>query len=283
MLGRVNSSHQARWQLDGPIAQGSSDGAWLLNGPEGYGVLRWREAPFSADRVAGVASSVNHARAMGWPTPAWRVWGITPEGWQYWVTDYVDARPPAKLDLKTVARILEAVEGQAGLASSAASIDYSALAAERVIERHARLGQPLLGFSPTTEDLVLELRDLGRQLRAIELPGGDVVHGNLDEENVLFAGGELRAFVDTGDVGCGSRVHDFSSLLVVAELWRWDREVADLVAHQAAAVAGPEAVAAFVAVHLVGFLSFGINSWPKGVDRCAAAGLLLLQRLRRMS
>jgi aminoglycoside phosphotransferase (APT) family kinase protein len=55
--------------------------------------------------------------------------------------------------------------------------------------------------------------------RGFELPTGDLVHGDLNPDNVLLDGDRISALIDVEAVGRGSRMHDLATLLVYATLW----------------------------------------------------------------
>src|SRR4051794_13361339 len=80
-------------------------GAWRVRGPSGAAaVLKWIKV--DADDAATV---VEHARACGYPTPAWLDHGTTDDGRSWCVQELVDGEPMGNLDVAGAELIVQIV------------------------------------------------------------------------------------------------------------------------------------------------------------------------------
>src|SRR5207249_832195 len=154
----------------------------------------------------------------------------------YLVQEFTDGRSAESVTNTLLDGVLPAVEVQAQLRPTCQR-DRSALVrsvlfdAERDwlkrIEEATSLGKQ---FADEISGLVAPCRDL--QLRA-----DDLVHGDLDIDNVFVDDlGRFVAFIDSQDVGKGTRVYDLARLLNGAYLWAGDQDAKDRLFDYAAGV-----------------------------------------------
>lgn len=106
----------------------------------------------------------------------------------------------------------------------------------------------------------------------MQLPGGDLVHGDFNTCNVLLDQGRVSAVIDVEELGSGTRVIDYACLLREAYVERYDDEVRLVLRRAGEAIAGPGALAVCAAATAFHIVKFKLRFQP---DRIAStlAGL----------
>jgi aminoglycoside phosphotransferase (APT) family kinase protein len=72
------------------------------------------------------------------------------------------------------------------------------------------------GYDERTRALIRRVESFGRSLKAEDFVGGDLVHWDLHPGNLLVAGGDLSAVVDTDFVMAGDAAFDLVMLAVTS-------------------------------------------------------------------
>ena len=94
-----------RWVVESRLSGGMQGGAWRVRGPaDTVAVLKWITV-----EAADAAAVVEHARACGYPTPAWLDHGTTDDGRSWCVQDLVEGTPMGNLDVAGAELIVELV------------------------------------------------------------------------------------------------------------------------------------------------------------------------------
>lgn len=279
VLAFVNKTHHLRYVLAGRLPGGHQSGAYLLRDPDSGGgaVLKWSTDRPWARQVRRAAPMVAHARAGGWPTPAWLAAGTTPGGFPYQVQELAPGVPVGRLAGPVVAEVLRVVETQAGLAPST-DRDWSEYDRRVVFAGESGFADRLRGFSATAAALVDRLDAWAAPWRDTRWPATDLVHGDLNPDNILVVGGRVSALIDVEALGAGSRVHDVATLIMYAWLGTDPRDAGPLLAH-ARRVARPGELAVRLGSCLLGLLAFGVDRWPADVDPTARAMARLVDDL----
>jgi Ser/Thr protein kinase RdoA (MazF antagonist) len=97
---------------------------------------------------------------------------------------------------------------------------------------------------PVASGLVDRYEQVLDQFGAVELPGGDLVHGDFNSCNVLVHHGKVSGAIDIAGLGSGTRTIDYAWLLREAYAEGTDdSEIIRLIRRAGEAVAGPEALA----------------------------------------
>ncbi len=101
---------------------------------------------------------------------------------------------------------------------------------------------------------VASIDALFRSFGRVDLPTGDLVHGDFRLSNILFGSEQVAAVIDIEALGSGSRAFDYATLLTVDDV---DRAGWDLIRLAGQQVAGPGVLAhcfALVALELADFV-----------------------------
>lgn len=256
VVAEINRAHGLGLVLRSRCEAGLQSGAWLLADPDGRPViLKWTAAG-SAARVVHRAEAVARLRGAGYPTPRWLVAGATSDGCVYHVQEFVSGLPAHPLTAPTAELLLGVLEQQAGLDPDPASdrnaevrvvaSDESALGYRGAVRQLGAAGQALIARYDRLLDAYGD----------VQLPAGDMVHGDFNTCNILVRDGRVSGVIDVDALGSGSRVIDYACLLREAYVDGYDATVRRMIHRAADAVAGPDALAlcaAATAFFIVGF------------------------------
>lgn len=258
-------------ELVGRLEGGYQGGAYLVTRNGKQAVLKWSENLSWATQVLRAAPVVQKIREQGYPTPAWLAVGVTDQGFPYQVQEFVDGSPPSVLDSRAADLLLDVVDRQAKLNPDP----------ERSWSDYARGvvfgdGRSRLMASGEAGAAVVDAFDrLCRPLHDLPLPADDMVHGDLDLDNVMISDGRASGVVDIEAVGSGSRVFDLAAVIRSAYIWGAEPAALARIRQAAEDVAGPNVLRLFAAATVHDILNFGLQHWDGGIVRAAPAALRL--------
>lgn len=235
MLDEINRRHGSTLMPRKRFETGLQGGAWLVADPAGRpAVLKWWPG-----EPRNLAAEIDRLRAHGYPTPKWLAEGRNDE-FAYCVQEFATGTPSSPISPATVSGILDVLGLHNGLGSSEGR-DWNA-----EVTAMAHLGHNLTG----------RYTRLLERFGSVELPGGDLVHGDFNSINILLDGDRVSAVIDVDNLGHGSRVIDYACLLRESYVEGYGPAVTEpiLDAGLAAAGPGPLALAATAAAYfIVGF------------------------------
>jgi aminoglycoside phosphotransferase (APT) family kinase protein len=213
VLNAVNAELGGRWQVERRLAGGWNEGAYLLSRPGGpRAVLKWRAS--EPERLLGARERVAVARARGWPAPAWLATGRAPAGGAWVVQEFIDGRPPSRLDDAVAEQMTAILDLQAGLFPGAAG-GWGQWAAGVVFEDWDGLRDRVRSAVPGGRRIVAAVDDIAGACRSGPLSCQDLVHGNFNLANTIVTAGRLWV-VDVEGLGAGPRAYDLAEALLVA-------------------------------------------------------------------
>lgn len=274
VLAAVNAAHGTSWILGPQLAGGYQGGAFQLADPSGVtAVLKWSENERWAPTVLAAARLVEHARAHGWPTPRWLAVGLTPDSRAYHVQERMPGAPLRPLDMAALKAALHAIERQADL-SPATEREWSAYCRAVVFEDPGDLMRLVARASPNCAAFVARVQSWNRGNEHRLLPTNDLVHGDMNLDNILFDGGDLIAFVDVEAVARGTRVCDLSRLLLETDAEE-QPEVSGALVTEALRLAELEVLKICFSANALELLGFMVEHNPGGTDGAAAAMMRL--------
>lgn len=256
VVEEINQVHGLRFVVRARCRGGMQGGAWLLADPDGrQAVLKWRPKG-TLRRRPWLGDVVTRIRATGYPTPAWIAAGDTRASESYHVQEVVPGEPANLASETTAALLIEVVESQAGLDPDPPQ-DWSAYVSScaredpedgprRFLQQRGADGRELLAHF----DRVLASHG------PVELPGGDLVHGDFNSCNVLMHDGAISGVIDVEALGSGTRAIDYAWLLREAWVEGAGDGVARLIRRAGEAVAGAGVLAVCVAA-----TAFDIVRW----------------------
>jgi len=256
VLADANRTHGTSYHLAEPLAGGFQSGTWLLRdgkNQDAAAVLKWSPNRTRAPQILRAARAVQRARAAGYPTPAWLAAGVAGLGFPYHIQQYVPGSSPRHLTVEVAERLIAVLEQQRGLdvdphhCWSRYARDRLAGGWEHACEAIAGSGTQGLGFVAAIDAL---LASFGQ----VELPTGDLVHGDFRLNNILFGSERVAAVIDIEALGSGTRAFDYATLLTVdnADPAGWE-----LIRTAGEKVAGPGVLShcfALVALELADFV-----------------------------
>jgi len=213
VLGAVNAELGGRWRVERRLAGGWNEGAYLLSRPGGCrAVLKWRAS--EPGRLLGARARVEVARARGWPAPAWLAIGRAPAGGAWVVQEFIDGRPPPRLN-DAVAEQMTAILGLQAAMFSGAAGGWGQWAAGVVFEDWDGLRDRVGSGVPGGRQIVAAVDAIAEACSPEPLSSHDLVHGNFNLANTIAAAGRLWV-VDVEALGAGPRAYDLAEALMVA-------------------------------------------------------------------
>lgn len=207
---RVGRSFTFRQQLPG----GRQAGAWLVqDAADQRAVLTWTVNHGLARRRPETKRLVQRLQGRGYPTPAWIAAGVLEGDVVFELAEYAQGRHVPFMEVP-IARVLAAIELQAGLASPTASSwsDYAWSLLRDQDGPRAYLGRLSADGHAFAGHLDTLMHDLGH----VVLPADDAVHGDMGTYNILVDQDAI-AIIDIAACGPGTRALDYAWLLRQAQ------------------------------------------------------------------
>lgn len=257
------------------FTSGLQGGAWLLVSDAGErAVLKWSRT-WSTTHLRQVTAAVRRLRDAGHPTPPILATG-TADGYAYYVQAYADGVPSTPLDVRRTELLLEVLERQRDL-EPLLDNDYRDYIRAAVTDRTpASLRGRAAATGPAGRALVERYDALLARHGDVELPHGDVVHGDFNSCNILLDAGRVSGVIDVDGMGRGTRVFDYACLLREAYVEGYGDDVAGRIHAAAEPVAGPGVLAVCAAAAAFFLVPFKQLHQPEALDRTVA-------RLHRMA
>ena len=269
VLADANRTHGTTYHLAKPMEGGFQSGTWLLrNGnDDAAAILKWSPNLTSAPQILRASRAVERARAAGYPTPAWLATGVAELGFPYHIQQYVPGSSPRRLTVEVAERLIPVLEHQRGL-----HIDpqhcWSQYARDRLAGGWDGARKAMASAGTQGPGFVASIDALFRSFGWVDLPTGDLVHGDFRLSNILFGSEQVAAVIDIEALGSGARAFDYATLLTVDDV---DRAGWDLIRLAGQQVAGPGVLAhcfALVALELADFVR------QRSPDGCRSSSVL---------
>jgi aminoglycoside phosphotransferase (APT) family kinase protein len=196
LLHEVNHTHGSAWVLVERLAGGHQSGAFRLrHAISGQAaVLKVSQRTEWAQQVTRAAPIIEAARTAGWPTPAWLAVGTTAQGWPYEIQEWVEGAPMDRLGLEEAEMILELLDTQVGIGPRGPQ-DWSAYNRQVVFSNRDGVAGKVRS-SPEGAEIAAAFTALCEQYRDLDLPVGDLVHGDLSTHNILVRDGCIVGVID---------------------------------------------------------------------------------------
>ena len=256
VLAQANRTHGTSYVLAEPLNGGFQSGTWLLrtdNDEDAAAVLKWSPNRTSAPMILRAGQAVQRARAAGYPTPAWLATGVTDLGFPYHIQQYVAGSSPRHLTVGVAERLIPLLESQRGL-----DIDpqhcWSRYARDRLAGGWDHPRKAMADSGPEGLRFVTAIDALLASVGQVELPTGDLVHGDFRLQNIVFGSEDRATVIDVEALGSGTRAFDYATLLTVDDVDPAGWELVRVAGEQ---VAGPGVLAhcfALVALDLADFV-----------------------------
>ena len=274
VLAHVQRAHGLAFSLSGRAASGLQGGAWMVADIDGRpAVLKW-SPELGPERIGQLERTVARMRAAGYPTPAWLAAGVTAEGIGYYVQEFAPGEPSSPLTPEKTDLLVAVLERQTGLLPNDAVDCNSAvkwMATGDSAERSALREMDTPGV-----DLLHRYDMLLAGFDRVELPAGDMVHGDFNSCNILLRGGRVSAVIDIEAVGGGTRAIDYACLLREAYVEDYGSEVIARIRAGGAAAAGRGALALCAAATAFWIVPFKLRHEPHRIEE-------ILARLHQMA
>ncbi len=208
LLDRINERHGADFRLHGRYARGENQGAYAIVDTAGtFFVLKHRPRPHpywrgGLERARWITERL---RGLGSPVPSYR-------GEIYWIQSALPGTPPEVLTESQLQQLLALNDLQAGQAISQEQ-DWSSYIVKVVFAGESGWADTLHQHSAATRDVLGRLERLAAGKHGSIKNAGDIVHGDMNPDNVLVCDGQISGIVDWDAAGCGDRTLDLAGLL----------------------------------------------------------------------
>ena len=256
VIAELNNTHRLKLTLHSRCDSGVQSGAWLVvDEQQRPAVLKWSRDGSESD-LRKLAVVVERMRGRGYPTPAWLAIGSTSAGSTYHLQEFASGGQSWPLTIAAAHLFIDVLERQAGLDPDPARDRSAEISAAVVDESVGGLRYTVRQLGPSGTELIARYDRLLASYGVVDLPRGDMVHGDFNTCNILLDRGAVSAVIDIEELGSGTRVIDYGCLLREAYVAHYDPEVRVLVRRAGEAVAGPGALAVCVAAaafFIVGF------------------------------
>ena len=197
---------------------GGETGAHQFLGPDGRPVVvKWDTTPDGrAIRAQSVVLSERLRCQAGWPVPAESV--IHAEEITFIVQELMPGTAPTEIDHRLVDQLLELHALRLGLADPHDPVRWpdNLITTLTVGGNGYCRHDSFQRYDERTRSLIRRIESFGRSLQAEDFIGHDVVHWDLHPGNLLVAGGDLSAVVDTDFVLAGDAAFDLVMLAVTS-------------------------------------------------------------------
>lgn len=219
VLRYINRTHGLDYALLERFSGGFQSGAYMLQNINGEkAVLKWNHRKSDQKPVDEAAAAIKLARGLGWPTPDWKVWGITPSGYPYHIQELVAGTHRDCVDTIVVEDALRVVHLQAGIAPVMEN-NWTAYDRGVVYEDTSGAFTKIAAFSETGKELIGILKQNLEPFRDVLIPDNDIVHGDFHNGNILMEGDKITGLIDAESIGRGSRFHDIAGLVTFVVLF----------------------------------------------------------------
>jgi len=244
--------------------------------------LKWHP-PQNANRdLEATKAILDAARIAGWCTPRWIALGTLPDGREYVIEEKIESARPSRSDAHDLGLVLEANRLQANRHPTV-SRDWSRYI-WRVLWEDASGSVERLRRRIDTAELVRRVMDLN--VRNIQLPTTDLVHGDCVLQNVLIHE-DRPCFIDAEHAGKGTRAYDLATMLLMVTVGGWHDPAAEEVRRryesESVAIAGRPGFTLCVTSSMIEFVSFGLDHWTGDVPACVTRCHRLLDRIAAAS
>jgi aminoglycoside phosphotransferase (APT) family kinase protein len=215
---------------------------WVAQGEPGLVIVKAAANPFAAARASWAPQALAALAGRGYPVPKMLWHGLLDERWSLAVLEQLPGEPLRTLDDSALEALLALVELQRDVSVDPGGWDSAEWVDHVLFDRWDGWWEAAEAAAPETSR---RLHAFVEPARGYRLPGGDLVHGDLNLSNVLAEGGTITGVVDWDAIGHGSRASDLAGLLFDWHRLRLDggtvATVGDTrIVNRIAAVAGDE-------------------------------------------
>jgi aminoglycoside phosphotransferase (APT) family kinase protein len=280
-LELVNASESTSYALNSQYSGDQDHGTYLVVSHEGArAVLKTSRNPMWLSQVTRATAATNHLKSVNYPVPTYRASGSTDSG-TYWLLSELPgsllAKAPTKEQITDVIRLIELQQGQA--ISELQGQDWDWYIADVVFQGEDGMVRAMMKFSPDTSALVADIEGLVVGLQNKVLSKTDLVHGDMNINQILFDGQTVSGVLDWDQAGYGDRAIDLVALwysLMNAP------EARDLVMDHLIKMSDVEAIKIYAAYKMLAIVSWHINKIGGEVIAVVTQARTALDLLRKL-
>ncbi len=211
-LELINASAHTDYTLTLQYSGGEDQGAFQVTKSDGTrAVLKINRNPLWVSQIKRAKAATDHLRGLGDPVPNYLVIDSTDRGTFSLQSELPGSPAEVTLDLmKQTVGLIELQKGQT--ISEVQGQDWVWYMNSVVFRGEFGNVRALMQYSAETSALVADIEGLVAGLDGKMLPQTDLVHGDMEFNQVLAKEGKVTGIVDWDQVGYGDRTMDLASL-----------------------------------------------------------------------
>jgi len=292
MVSFINRVHKLDYKLLHRLDGGWSAGAYLLqlnndssavgstelktsgeaasNRAKCTAVLKWNTDKNWAQQVLQAGPIIARACAIGYPTPPWIAFGVSPSGYPYQVQAFATGSPVSTIDVELVESLLPIFDLQRNFHTETTAQNWTAHDLQLVFDSQKVHNRLAASTHQATRELHASLMEwVAPCATAAELTMNDLVHGDLNLTNILLDRGASHSsteqpqplalrvtLVDSEGLGHGSVLCDVATVLLTAFRQHATVAVERLLEYAVAHVRRPMDLHLALAARMLGVMAY---------------------------
>lgn len=276
------------FELVGKMERGTR-GAWLVRSPDQNQHIFKIAAPYDAvKRFEQTADAVKKVDSLGVRVPRIEQVGYSEKYGTWYVQELVNGFNAPAPSTRLIAQMIKFNERQAGAALKGQS-NWSDDVMNSLYHDSRGWQETIARSGPEGKALVQQVRSMTEKNRNLQLPSGDIVHGDYQHYNALVSGARkerLTAIVDWDYVGRGDRGIDLSRLLydgyvAEAELgFKANPQTLKMLGQHIESISGRAAFENYMNYWVLQVSEFGVKMGPDKAKMFNGVGRRILDDLK---
>jgi aminoglycoside phosphotransferase (APT) family kinase protein len=272
----INATHDTTYTLTQRLAGGYQDGAYHLVNTHGQQhVLKLSYAPRAIPLI-------QQLHALGYPTPSIIYVGETSDLTPYLIQEFLPGTPLATLTPMVAEQLLRVIDQQADrnpTPNNDWQHSWSRYAHAVVFANESDWIARIRYATPATAQLLDVIEQLVAPFQGLVLPNTDIVHGDLNTENVLAEDSQITGIIDMLYAGYGTRAIDLATLLHFGYTHDYGQVVRDRLQQHIRRLVGHAGLCVCLAYRVIAMLAWAIKRDQEAIDLYVERGWQIVRDL----
>lgn len=277
IVSEINAIHDTTYTLGSRFIGGYNDGAFpIVTIHEQQHVLKLSYAPRAIPLI-------QQLQACGYPTPGILFVGETSDHTPYLVQQFLPGVPLATLTPVVAEQLLYVIDQQADRNPTPTKDwqhSWSRYAHAVVFANESEWITLIRHTTSATAQLLAAIEHLVAPFQKLVLPNTDIVHGDLNIENVFAEESQITGIIDMLYAGYGTRAIDLATILHFGYTHNYDQAVRDRFRQHIYLLVGHAGLCVCLAYRVIAMLAWAINHDQEAVDLYVECGWHIVRDLR---